>query len=242
MCDAVSHAGLIVVLLIWIHRQLWPLKWRSFERILRGIALYCIMLKFDKRWKEWHNRIKFFFDCETLLKYLEGSKSLNSAKVAHPFKVHKFLNYFSFRLEVEDVIHNEALHAIVHSFGSLSHSKPNINGTKHGKYRYILSLMFPLDSLQKYFCVKLFVFLQFSWVIFAVFLAEFSDWPLLAAREFMYSFTEKKIHDNRVMSVVLWKIAKMKMQLTLDNAEDFYQSTSFPSNPWSQMHYTIDYF
>lgn len=38
--------------------------------------------------------------------------------------------------------------------------------------------MFPLDSLQKYFCVKLFVFLQFLWVIFAVFLAEFSDWPL----------------------------------------------------------------
>ena len=133
-----------------------------------------------------------FFDCETLPKYLKGSKSLNSAKVAHPFKVHKFLNYFSFRLEVEDVIHNEALHAIVHSFGSLSHSEPNINGTKHGKYRYILSLMFPLDSLQKYFCVKLFVFLQFLWVIFAVFLAEFSDWPLLAAREFMYSFTEKK--------------------------------------------------
>ena len=51
--------------------------------------------------------------------------------------------------------------------------------------------MFPLDSLQKYFCVKLFVFLQFLWVIFAVFLAEFSGWPLLAAREFMYSFTEK---------------------------------------------------
>ena len=191
MCDAVSHAGLIVVLLIWIHRQLWPLKWRSFERILRGIALYCIMLKFDKRCKEWHNRIKFFFDCETLLKYPEGSKSLNSAKAAHPFKVHQFLNYSSFRLEVEDVIHNEALHAIVHSFGSLSQSEPNINGTKHGKYRYILSLMFPLDSLQKYFCVKLFVFLQFLWVIFAVFLAEFSGWPLLAAREFMYSFTEK---------------------------------------------------
>lgn len=51
--------------------------------------------------------------------------------------------------------------------------------------------MFPLDSLQKYFFVKLFVFLQFLWVIFAVFLAEFSGWPLLAAREFMYSFTEK---------------------------------------------------
>lgn len=176
-----------------------------------------------------------FFDCETLVKYLEGSKSLNSAKGAHPFKVHQFLNYFSFRLEVEDVIHNEALHAIVHSFGSLSQSEPNINGTKHGKYRYILSLMFPLDSLQKYFCVKLFA-------VFMGNICSFSCWIFrLATREFMYSFTEKKFHDNRVMSVV-WKIAKMKMQLTLDNAEDFYQSTSFPSNPWSQTHYTIDYF
>lgn len=240
MCDAVSHAGLIVVLLIWIHRQLWLLKWRSFERILRGIALYCIMLKFDKRCKEWHNRIKFFFDCETLLKYLEGSKSLNSAKAAHPFKVHQFLNYSSFRLEVEDVIHNEALHAIVHSFGSLSHSEPNINGTKHGKYRYILSLMFPLDSLQKYFCVKLFVFLQFLWVIFAV--CWIFRLATISSKRVYVQFYGKKFHDNRVMSVVLWKIAKMKMQLTLDNAEDFYQSTSFPSNPWSQTHYTIDYF
>ena len=240
MCDAVIHAGLIVVLLIWIHRQLWPLKWRSFERILRGIALYCIMLKFDKRCKEWHNRIKFFFDCETLLKYLEGSKSLNSAKAAHPFKVHQFLNYSSFRLEVEDVIHNEALHAIVHSFGSLSHSEPNINGTKHGKYRYILSLMFPLDSLQKYFCVKLFVFLQFLWVIFAV--CWIFRLATISSKRVYVQFYGKKFHDNRVMSVVLWKIAKMKMQLTLDNAEDFYQSTSFPSNPWSQTHYTIDYF
>lgn len=219
---------------------MWPLKWRSFERILRGIALYCIMLKFDKRCKEWHNRIKFFFDCETLLKYLEGSKSLNSAKAAHPFKVHQFLNYSSFRLEVEDVIHNEALHAIVHSFGSLSHSEPNINGTKHGKYRYILSLMFPLDSLQKYFCVKLFVFLQFLWVIFAV--CWIFRLATISSKRVYVQFYGKKFHDNRVMSVVLWKIAKMKMQLTLDNAEDFYQSTSFPSNPWSQTHYTIDYF
>lgn len=224
MCDAVSHAGLIVVLLIWIHRQLWPLKWRSFERILRGIALYCIMLKFDKRCKEWHNRIKFFFDCETLLKYLEGSKSLNSAKAAHPFKVHQFLNYSSFRLEVEDVIHNEALHAIVHSFGSLSHSEPNINGTKHGKFRYILSLMFPLDSLQKYFCVKLFVFLQFLWVIFAV--CWIFRLATISSKRVYVQFYGKKFHDNRVMSVVLWKIAKMKMQLTLDNAEDFYQPAS----------------
>lgn len=176
MCDAVSHAGLIVVLLIWIHRQLWPLKWRSFERILRGIALYCIMLKFDKRCKEWYNRIKFFF-------WLR-----NPMEISRRLKIAKFCKSGP---PIEDVIHNEALHAIVHSFGSLSHSEPNINGTKHGKYRYILSLMFPLDSLQKYFCVKLFVFLQFLWVIFAVFLAEFSGWPLLAAREFMYSFTEK---------------------------------------------------